>query len=89
MIYASLMLEMFPSKGLEFFKYMHTVRMAASRGYSLGLVNYDEQHSLRIANRDEASEEQDPLNKELESDGIGGNDTYHKLFWATDPWAVI
>ena len=38
---------------------------------------------------DEASEEQDPLNKELESDGIGGNDTYHKLFWATDPWAII
>ena len=49
MIYASLMLEMFPSKGLKFFKYMHTVRMAASRGYSLGLVNYDEQHRLRKA----------------------------------------
>ena len=40
MIYASLMLEKFPNKGLEFFKYIHTVRMAASRGYSLGWVNY-------------------------------------------------
>jgi hypothetical protein len=47
MIYASLMLEKFPNKGLEFFKYMHTVRMAASRGYSLGWVNYDEQYRLR------------------------------------------
>jgi hypothetical protein len=49
MIYASLMLEKFPNKGLEFFKYMHTVRMAASRGYSLGWVNYDEQYRLRKA----------------------------------------
>ena len=30
-------------------KYMHTVRMAASRGYSLGWVNYDEQDRLRKA----------------------------------------
>jgi hypothetical protein len=37
MIYASLMLEKFPNKGLEFFKYMHTFRMAASRGLLLGL----------------------------------------------------
>jgi hypothetical protein len=44
MIYASLMLEKFPNKGLEFFKYMYAVRMAASRGYSLGWVNYDEQY---------------------------------------------
>ena len=28
---------------------MHTVRMAASRGYSLGWVNYDEQDRLRKA----------------------------------------
>ena len=49
MIYASLMLEKFPNKGLEFFKYMHTVRMAASRGYFLGWVNYDEQYRLRKA----------------------------------------
>ena len=41
MIYASLMLEKFPNKGLEFFKYIHTVRMAVSRGYSLGWVNYN------------------------------------------------
>jgi hypothetical protein len=49
MIYASLMLDKFPNKGLEFFKYMHIVRMAASRGYSLGWVNYDEQYRLRKA----------------------------------------
>ena len=49
MIYASLMLEKFPYKGLEFFKYMHRVRMAASRGYSLGWVNYGEQYRLRKA----------------------------------------
>ena len=49
MIYASLMLEMFPNKGLEFFKYMHTVRMDASRGYFLGWVNYYEQYRLRKA----------------------------------------
>ena len=39
----------FSNKGLELFKYMHTVRMAASRGYSLGWVNYDEQYRLRKA----------------------------------------
>jgi hypothetical protein len=49
MIYASLMLEKFPNKGLEFFKYMHTVRMAASRGYFLVWVNYDEQYRFRKA----------------------------------------
>jgi hypothetical protein len=30
-------------------KYMHTVRMAAIRDYSLGWVNYDEQYRLRKA----------------------------------------
>ena len=28
---------------------MHIIRMAASRGYSLGWVNYDEQYRLRKA----------------------------------------
>ena len=47
MIYGSVMLEKWPNKGLEFFKYMQTVRMAASRGYSEGWVHYDEQFRLR------------------------------------------
>ena len=46
MVYASVMFEKWPSKGIEFFKYMHTVRMAASRGYPQGWVNYDEQYRL-------------------------------------------
>ncbi|XP_052076053.1 uncharacterized protein LOC127714117 [Mytilus californianus] len=49
MIYGSVMLEKWPNKGLEFFKYMQTVRMAASRGYSGGWVHYDEQFRLRKA----------------------------------------
>ncbi|XP_076079815.1 uncharacterized protein LOC143049927 [Mytilus galloprovincialis] len=47
MIYGSVVLEKWPNKGLEFFKYMQTVRMAASRGYSGGWVHYDEQFRLR------------------------------------------
>ncbi|CAC5414621.1 unnamed protein product [Mytilus coruscus] len=43
MIYVSVMLEKRPNKGFEFFKYMQTVRVAASRDYSGGLVQYDEQ----------------------------------------------
>ena len=41
-VYASVMLEKWPSKGIDFFKYMHTVRMAVSRGYPQGWVKYDE-----------------------------------------------
>ena len=41
------MLEKWPNKGMEFFKYLHTVRMAAFRGHSLGWVHYDEQYRLR------------------------------------------
>ena len=33
MIYASILLEKWPNKGLELFKYLHTIRLAASRGY--------------------------------------------------------
>ncbi len=47
MIYASIMLERWENKGLEFFKYMDTVRVAASRGFNLGWVQYDEQYRLR------------------------------------------
>ena len=46
MVYASVMLEKWPSKGIEFFKYLHTVRMAASSGHPQGWVNYDEQYRL-------------------------------------------
>ncbi|CAC5359093.1 unnamed protein product [Mytilus coruscus] len=49
MIYGSVMLEKWPNKGLEFFKYMQTVRMADSRGYSGGWIQYDEQFRLRKA----------------------------------------
>jgi hypothetical protein len=48
-VYASVMLEKWPSKGIDFFKYMHTVRMAVSRGYPQGWVKYDEQYRLRKA----------------------------------------
>lgn len=47
MIYASVMLEKWPNKGLEFFKYMDTVRQAAARGFHHGWVKYDEQYRLR------------------------------------------
>ena len=47
MVYASFMLEKLPNKGMTCFKYLHTVRMAAFRGHSLGWVHYDEQYRLR------------------------------------------
>jgi hypothetical protein len=49
MVYASVMLEKWPNKGLEFLKYMQTVRTAASRGCPGGWVLYDEQYRLRKA----------------------------------------
>ena len=49
MIYASVMLEKWQNKGIEFFKYMHSVRMAAVRGYADGWISYDEQYRLRKA----------------------------------------
>ena len=42
MIYASIMLEKWSSKGLELIKYMQIVRMAATRGYAEGWIQYDE-----------------------------------------------
>ena len=47
--YASVMLEKWPRKGLEFLKYMQTVGTAASRGCPGGWVLYDEQYRLRKA----------------------------------------
>ena len=49
MIYASIILEKWPNKGLELFKYMQTVRLAVSRGYFGGWIQYDEQYRLRKA----------------------------------------
>lgn len=46
-IFASIILEKWPNKGLELFKYLSTVRMAAKRGYFEGWVSYDEQYRLR------------------------------------------
>lgn len=47
MVYASLMLDKWPNKGITFFLYLHTVGMAVFNGHSLGLVHYDEQYRLR------------------------------------------
>ena len=47
MIYASIILEKWPSKGNELLKYMHTVRLANFRGFIGGWVKYDEQYRLR------------------------------------------
>jgi hypothetical protein len=47
MVYASAMLEKWPTKGLEFLKYIQTVRTAASRGCPGGWVLYVEQYRLR------------------------------------------
>ena len=49
LVYASILLEKWPNKGLELFKYLHSVRLAASRGYPGGWVQYDEQYRLRKA----------------------------------------
>jgi hypothetical protein len=47
MVYASAMLEKWPTKGFEFLKYIQTVRTAASRGCPGGWVLYVEQYRLR------------------------------------------
>ena len=49
MVYVSVMLEKWPIKGLEFLKYMHTVRTVASRGCPGGWVLHNEQYRLRKA----------------------------------------
>ena len=46
MIYATITLEKWPSKGLELMKYMQTVRMAATREYAEGWFPHDEQYRL-------------------------------------------
>lgn len=47
MVYASVMLEKWPNKGSEFLKYMHIIRLAASRGCNQGWISYDEQFRLK------------------------------------------
>jgi hypothetical protein len=49
MVYASVMLEKWQKKGLEFLKFLQTVTTAASRGCPDGWVLYDEQYRLRKA----------------------------------------
>lgn len=49
MIFMDIMLEKWPTKGQELLKYMQSVRLAASRGYSGDWVNYDEQYRLKKA----------------------------------------
>jgi hypothetical protein len=47
--FMSIMLEKWPDKAQVYLKYMHVVRLAASRVSNLGWVSYDEQFSLRKA----------------------------------------
>jgi hypothetical protein len=43
------MLEKWPNKGHEYFKYMYNVRLAAERGSETGWITYDEQFRLMKA----------------------------------------
>ena len=45
----SIMLEKWPGKAQVYLKYMHVIRLAASRVSNLGWVSYDEQFRLRKA----------------------------------------
>ena len=47
--FMSIMLEKWPDKAQVYLKYMHVVRLAASRVSNLGWVSYDEQFRLRKA----------------------------------------
>jgi hypothetical protein len=49
MVYASVMLEKWQKKGLEFLKFLQKVTTVASRGCPGGWVLYDEQYRLRKA----------------------------------------
>jgi len=49
LIYASVILEKWPNKGLEILKYMQTIRTAAARGCNEGWIRYDEQFRLKKA----------------------------------------
>ena len=47
--FMSIMLEKWPGKAQVYLKYMHVIRLAASRVSNLGWVSYDEQFRLRKA----------------------------------------
>ena len=49
MVCMGVMLEKWPGKRQELLKYMHNVRLAASRVSVIGWSVYDEQYSLRMA----------------------------------------
>ena len=47
MVFMDVLLEKWPNHGQELLKYMHTIRLASSRGSGLCWVLYDEQYRLR------------------------------------------
>ena len=49
MVFMDVLLQKWPNHGQELLKYMHTIRLALSRGSGLGWVSYDEQCRLRKA----------------------------------------
>ena len=51
----SIMLEKWPGKAQVYLKYMHVIRLAASRVSNLGWVSYDEQFRLRKARAPQSS----------------------------------
>jgi hypothetical protein len=55
MVFMDVLLQKWPNHGQELLKYMHTNRLASSRGSSLGCVSYDEQYTLRKARSSQSS----------------------------------
>ena len=53
--FMSIMLEKWPGKAQVYLKYMHVIRLAASRVSNLGWVSYDEQFRLRKARAPQSS----------------------------------
>ena len=47
MIFMNIMHEKWPFKAQEYLKYMQCIRLAASRGYNIGWIAYDEQYRLK------------------------------------------
>lgn len=55
MVFMDVLLQKWPNHGQELLKYMHTIRLASSRGSGLGWVSYDEQYRLRKARSPQSS----------------------------------
>lgn len=55
MVYMSVVLEKWPTKGQEMLKYMYMVRLASSIGHGTGWVRFDEQYRLRKARLPQSS----------------------------------